>query len=319
MSKKIVVALGGNAILTDDASAQAQMKAVQETAKILIELVKRGHQLVITHGNGPQVGNLLLQQKAVDSPTNPALPLDTLVAMTQGSIGYWLQNAMKEELAKAQIDLDVATVLTQVLIDQADPEFDQPSKPIGPFLTEDEARHQMSISSDIYVEDSGRGYRKVVPSPKAIGIVEERAIKKMVDQNIITITCGGGGIPVVKNEQTPQAAPAFQGMEAVIDKDFASAKLAQVIQADELLILTGVSHVFINFGKENQEKLEEVTVSQLNNWIKEKQFPAGSMLPKIRAAIEFVTQFPQGKAIITSLENIADYFENGSATVITKE
>ena len=311
MGKRIVVALGGNAILTDDPSAQGQIEALRYTSKRLIELIKQGHQLIISHGNGPQVGNLLLQQAAADSDKNPAMPLDTLVAMTQGSIGYWLQNMMNEALAEGGLDKQVASVVTQVVVDENDSAFENLTKPVGPFLTEEEAKAATEATGDTYVEDAGRGYRKVVASPKPVSIVEYPVIKSMIEQDFVTISAGGGGIPVKKVEF------GYEGVEAVIDKDFASAKLAELVEADFLVILTGVDNVFVNYNKPNQEKLENVTVAQLNNWIAEDQFAPGSMLPKVEAAISFVENNPKGKAVITSLENIEAVMGEGSATVVS--
>lgn len=311
MTKRIVVALGGNAILTDDPSAKGQIEALRYTSKRLIELIKQGHQLIISHGNGPQVGNLLLQQAAVDSEKNPAMPLDTCVAMTQGSIGYWLQNMLNEALAEAGIDKQVASVVTQVVVDENDSAFTNPTKPVGPFLSEAEAQAVTAETGDTFVEDAGRGYRKVVPSPKPISIVEYPVIKAMIEQDFVTISAGGGGIPV------KQAEFGYEGVEAVIDKDFASAKLAELVEADYLVILTGVDNVYVNFNQPNQEKLENVTVAQLNNWIAEEQFAPGSMLPKVEAAIAFVENNPKGKAVITSLENIAAVMGEGSATFVS--
>lgn len=311
MGKRIVVALGGNAILTDDPSAQGQIQALRYTSKRLIELIKQGHQLIISHGNGPQVGNLALQQAAADSEKNPAMPLDTLVAMTQGSIGYWLQNMMNEALAEAGIEKNVASVLTQVVVDEHDAAFENPTKPVGPFLSEEEATAAAEATGDTYVEDAGRGYRKVVPSPKPQTIVEYPVIKSLIEQDVVTISAGGGGIPVKK------AAFGYQGVEAVIDKDFASAKLAELVEADYLFILTGVDNVYVNFNQPNQEKLEEVTASQLKGWIAEEQFAPGSMLPKVEAAISLVENRPESKVVITSLENIEAIFGGGSATVVT--
>lgn len=313
MTKRIVVALGGNAILTDDPSAKGQIEALRYTSKRLIELIKQGHQLIISHGNGPQVGNLLLQQAAADSDKNPAMPLDTCVAMTQGSIGYWLQNMLNEALAEAGIDKQVASVVTQVVVDENDSAFTNPTKPVGPFLSEAEAQAVTAETGDTFVEDAGRGYRKVVPSPKPISIVEYPVIKAMIEQDFVTISAGGGGIPV------KQAEFGYEGVEAVIDKDFASAKLAELVEADYLVILTGVDNVYVNFNQPNQEKLENVTVAQLNNWIAEDQFAPGSMLPKVEAAIAFVENNPKGKAIITSLENIEAVMGQGTATVVSAD
>src|SRR5699024_824739 len=311
MNKRIVVALGGNAILTDDPTAQGQMEVLRYTSKKLVGLIKQDYQLIISHGNGPQVGNLLLQQTAADSEKNPALPLDTLVAMTQGSIGYWLQNILKEELLSANLDKQVASIITQVVVNENDSAFSDLSKPVGPFLSEEEAKKATKETGDTFVEDAGRGYRKVVASPMPESIVEYPVINHLIEKNIITISTGGGGIPVVQTQD------GYKGVEAVIDKDFASAKLAELVKADYLLILTGVDNVYINFNKPNQEKLEEVTVSQLKQWIKEEQFAKGSMLPKVQAAINFVEKRPEAKAVITSLENVNNFFNGGSATVIS--
>lgn len=310
--RKIVIALGGNAILSRDASAKAQQAALAQTAKYL-EFIKNGDDLVITHGNGPQVGNLLLQQTAADSYDNPALPLDTLVAMTEGSISYWLQNALINELRKQSIDKEVVSMVTEVLVSAEDPAFDHPSKPIGPFLSEEEAYLQEKMTGATYKVDAGRGWRKVVASPKPIAIQEIATIKSLLNTGAVVITAGGGGIPVIEDPKTKE----LMGVEAVIDKDFASQLLAEKIKADLFIILTGVDHVYIHYGQPNQEKLEKVTASQLKAWKDQQQFAAGSMLPKVEAAIAFVEAHPSGKAIITSLENIANVISEGSGTQIT--
>lgn len=310
--EKIVVALGGNAILTNDPSAKGQIHALKETASYLVELVKQDKQLIISHGNGPQVGNLLLQQSASESEKNPAMPLDTCVAMTQGSIGYWLQNSLMEALHAENIKKDVASLITQIVVDPEDPAFDQPSKPIGPFVNQEEAEKLMNETNNLFIEDSGRGYRKVVPSPQPIDIVESNVIQAMVEQGIIPIAAGGGGIPVLAD------GGRYIGVEAVIDKDFASAKLAELVDADTLLILTGVTHAYINYKQEDELKIENITLNEMKHYIEEGHFAAGSMLPKVKAAVAFVENKPEGKAIITSLENIGEFLKNESATVITK-
>lgn len=313
MTKTIVVALGGNAILTVDPTAQGQQKTLNETAKELVKLIKAGNRVVITHGNGPQVGNLLLQQAAADSKENPAMPVDTAVAMTQGSIGYWLQNAMKKAMEAEGLEKDVATLLTQVIVDENDPAFENPTKPIGPFLTEEQAKVEAERTGDTFAEDAGRGYRKVVPSPIPSSIVEYPSIKALIDADVVTISAGGGGIPVKQTDN------GFEGVEAVVDKDFASAKLASLVEANELIILTGVDNVYVNYNKPNQEKLEEITVSELKKHIADNQFAPGSMLPKVEAAISFVENYPEGRAYITSLENIEAVVGNGSATVVVRD
>lgn len=311
MGKKIVVALGGNAILTDDPTAAGQIKALTNTSGKLIKLIEAGYELIITHGNGPQVGNLLLQQEAADSKSNPAMPLDTVVAMTQGSIGFWLQNTLYTTMQKAGIDKPVVTILTQVLVSEDDPAFQHPTKPIGPFIAKEEADRRAAASGDTYVEDAGRGYRKVVPSPKPISILEADTIRALVNNGVVTISAGGGGIPVIRH------GAAYKGAEAVIDKDFAAAKLAEIAKADYLLILTAVENVYINFNRPDQERLQDVTVRQMKQYIKEGHFAAGSMLPKIEASISFVENVKNAKAYITSLDNVEAVISGGSTTIIT--
>lgn len=309
--QRIIIALGGNAILIDDASAEAQQRTLEKTAESISQLVEEDYELIISHGNGPQVGNLLLQQYAADSKENPALPLNTLVAMTQGSIGYWLQSALQSVLVKRGINKGVATVLTQVLVDKDDPAFMNPTKPIGPFLTKDEISSK--ISDEVFIEDAGRGWRKVVPSPIPVRIIESEVIQKLVQSNFITIAVGGGGIPVIEEDSM------YKGVEAVIDKDLATAKLAETIQADTLLILTAVDYVYINYNKPNQKKLEQVTVEEMEEYIKENQFAPGSMLPKVEAAMDFVNKRENAKAIITSLDNLKNAMTGHSGTTIYKE
>ncbi|EAC8462969.1 carbamate kinase [Listeria monocytogenes] len=310
MNQKIVVALGGNAILSSDASAEAQQSALEKTAEYLVQFIENGDDLIISHGNGPQVGNLMLQQHAGASEKNPAMPLDTCVAMTQGSIGYWMQNALDKAFLKHGLDKVAVSLITQVVVDKDDSAFEKPTKPIGPFLTKEEAEKEMAETGAIFLEDAGRGYRKVVPSPRPLSIKEHEIIKQLVDSGVVTISAGGGGVSVVENGLD------LSGVETVIDKDFASEKLAELVGADLLVILTGVENVYINYNQPNQKKLERVTVSELEKYIDEKQFAAGSMLPKIEAATAFVKERPNAKAIITSLENIGAMLEHGAGTVI---
>ncbi|EOS7724034.1 carbamate kinase [Enterococcus hirae] len=313
-NRKVVVALGGNAILSTDASAKAQQEALMETAKYLVKFIEQGDELIISHGNGPQVGNLLIQQQAADSEKTPAMPLDTCVAMTEGSIGYWLQNAMGEVLKEKGIDKDVVSLVTQVIVDENDPSFKNPSKPVGPFYTEEEANEQMKADSTVtFKEDAGRGWRKVVASPKPISIKEARVIETLVEQGVITVSVGGGGIPIV------ETATGLEGREAVIDKDFASEKLAEIIDADLLIVLTGVDNVYVNYQKPDQKKLETVSVSEMKQYIDENQFAPGSMLPKVEAAIAFVEAKPKAKAIITSLENIENLLASEEGTIIVAD
>lgn len=310
--QKIVVALGGNAILSDDASAGAQQAALARTADYLVKFIENGDDLIISHGNGPQVGNLLLQQAAADSEKNPALPLDSCVAMTQGSIGFWMQNALGNALEKRNLTKPVVAIVTQVVVDEADPAFKNPTKPIGPFLDEADAQQEMATTGAVFKEDAGRGWRKVVPSPKPVSIKEYQAVNQLVENGVVTISVGGGGIPVIEK------GGQLTGVEAVIDKDFASQKLAELVKADLLIILTGVDNVYVNYNQPDQKKLEQVTVAEMKQYIEENQFAPGSMLPKVQAAIAFVENHPEGKAMITSLENIEQVLTGKGGTVITK-
>lgn len=312
MTRKIVVALGGNAILTDDPTAKGQEKALDKTAAQLMPLIKNNDvKMVVTHGNGPQVGNLLLQQSSADSAKNPAMPIDTAVAMTQGQIGYWMSDSFTKALKQNQMaQTPVATIVTRVVVDENDPAFKNPTKPIGPFYTEAEVSEIKNAHPDwTIVEDAGRGYRRVVPSPLPESIVESDVITPLVDSGVLTIASGGGGIPVKQTED------GYEGVEAVIDKDFSAAKLAELVDADDLLILTAVDNVYVNFNKPNQQKLEEITVSELEKYINEDQFAKGSMLPKVQAAINFVNRTKR-PATITSIENVEDFIKNGSGTKI---
>ena len=308
--RKIVVALGGNAILSTDPSAQAQQAALVETARHLVKLIQNGDELIITHGNGPQVGNLLLQHLMADSEKNPAFPLDSLVAMTEGSIGFWLQCALDNALLDVGLDKNVASVVTQVIVDKEDPAFINPTKPIGPFYSEEDAKAESEKTGATFKEDAGRGWRKVVASPKPVDIKEVEA--DAVHQRHHGIA--RDGIPVVKNENG-----YLRGVEAVIDKDFASQRLAELVEADLFIVLTSVDYVYVNYNKPDQEKLEHVTVSQLKEYIKQGQFAPGSMLPKVEAAIDFVTNHPEGKAVITSLSNLGALIESESGTIIVKD
>ncbi len=312
MSKKIVVAIGGNAILEMDPTAEAQQIIINNTVKELLSLVKTGNQLMIIHGNGPQVGNLLLQQKGSDSMQNPAMPLDTCVSMTQGSIGYWLQNSIKNYLMNEKLDKDVVTIITQVEVDKDDPAFSNPTKPIGPFYTEEEAKMEGQKGGGVYIEDSGRGWRKVVASPKPINIVESRVIKKMIESGVVVVSAGGGGVPVIK------VGNECRGVDAVVDKDLTAEKIAELIEADYLILLTGVDNVFVNYGKPNQKKLTSVSLDELKGYIEEDQFPKGSMLPKVEAAMSFVRKSNNGRAVITSLKNVRSILDETVGTVITK-
>lgn len=307
MSKKVMVALGGNAIQKGNcATASEQQKACFETGKQIVKIIKAGYQVIVSHGNGPQVGNILLQQSLADSNNLPAMPLDTCVAMTQGMIGYWLQKAIDENLAEHGISKKAVTILTHTLVNKDDKAFGNPSKPIGSFYSSEEAKELQSTQGYTLIDDAGRGYRRVVPSPKPIDIIEKEAIKILVDSDFIVIAGGGGGIPVVKSGNK------YDGEEAVIDKDLASEKMAELLDVDYFLMLTAVENVAINYRKPEQKKLLKASPTEMKHYISEGHFAPGSMLPKVEAAITFV-ESKQGKiSIITSLDKAIEAL-NGSA------
>ena len=308
--KRIVVALGGNALGN---TLPEQMIAVKSTAKALCDLIEEGHQVVVVHGNGPQVGMINNAMTALthEDQAQPNTPLSVCVAMSQAYIGYDLQNALREELRKRGfMRTPVVTVVTQVRVDPEDPAFENPSKPIGKFLTKEEADFQAKAYGHVMKEDAGRGYRRVVASPKPVEIVEQDAISSLVDANKIVICCGGGGIPV-----TLEGHP-LKGASAVIDKDFASCLLAKQLDADMLIILTAVEKVAVNFGKENEEWLDDLTVSQARKYIEEGQFAAGSMLPKVQACVDFASSGTGRTAMITLLEKAKDGIMGKTGTQI---
>lgn len=307
---RIVVALGGNAIQTEDRSAAGQKKAIRKTMAAVVKMIEKGDQVVVTHGNGPQVGNLLLQQYAGSSFNNPPMPLDTVGAMTQGSIGYWMQQALDDLLQRSFALKLAASLVTQSVVDPNDPAFKKPSKPIGPFYNEKEVKQQKKLHPDyVYREDAGRGYRQVVASPRPQAIVEAPFIRTLLANNCVPIASGGGGIPVIVNNR------GLKGVAGVIDKDYSAAKLAENIKADELVILTTVPYAYLHFGKEDQRPIGQVSTAKLREYLAANEFAAGSMKPKIEACIEFVEETGK-KAIITSLAN-ADKVNRGVGTIIT--
>ncbi|WP_461676297.1 carbamate kinase [Staphylococcus warneri] len=311
MDNKIVIALGGNAIQTDDGSADAQRKAIRSTMQALKPLFDTDADIVISHGNGPQIGTMLIQQAKADSPQTPAMPLDVCGSMTQGMIGFWIETEVSRVLAEIKSPRRAGTVITRVEVDEHDPRMSNPTKPIGPFYTKEEAEQlQQANPESTYKEDAGRGYRKVVPSPLPVSILEHQLISTLVENQNIIIACGGGGIPVIKRNDT------YEGVEAVIDKDFASERLAQLIDANTLMILTNVEHVYINYNEPNQEALTNVDVATLKQYAKDGKFAEGSMLPKIEAAIDFVESGEGRRAIITNLDNAYEAFKGHVGTQI---
>ena len=309
MAERIVVALGGNAL---GRTPTEQLSLVRETARPLVDLVEKGYELVIGHGNGPQVGmiNLAMEYSAQKGGGTPFMPFPECGAMTQGYIGYHLQQALQEELRRRGIRKEVVTLVTQVVVDENDPGFQHPTKPVGCFYTRDQAEKMAANKGLAFMEDAGRGYRQVVPSPMPRRIVELNVVDQLVKSGVIVITVGGGGIPVIETDR------GLQGVSAVIDKDRASSLLARDLHADRLIILTAVDRVCVNFGKPDQRELAEMSIADCQRYIAEGQFAPGSMLPKVEACLDYVRGNPEGEALITSLVRAADALEGRTGTLI---
>ena len=310
--QKIVVALGGNALQSGNgpATAEAQLEVVKKTCEHIAEISGRGYEVAVVHGNGPQVGRILLASETAKDVT-PAMPFDVCGAMSQGYIGYHLQQALRFALKKRDRNVPVVTLATQVVVDENDPGFKNPTKPIGPFYSEEEAKAMVEEKGYSVKEDAGRGWRRVVASPIPKKIVEIDSVRKLWDTTIV-ITCGGGGIPVIE-----KADGSLEGVAAVIDKDFAAELLAEEIEADALIILTEVEKVAVNFNKPDQQDLAHMTYAEAEKHCADGQFAPGSMPPKGQAAMKFVKANPDKKAIITSLDRAIDALEGKTGTVIT--
>ena len=312
MGKRVVIALGGNALGNN---LPEQFEAVKKTSKAIVDLVEEGYDVAIVHGNGPQVGmiqNAMTELVRSDPEKYIPCPLSVCVAMSQGYIGYDLQNEMREEMLDSGINKGVATVLTQVEVDHTDPAFTQPTKPIGAFMTKEEAEQLVRERNYRVVEDAGRGYRRVVASPRPVSIVEIDTIESLVSTNHIVIACGGGGIPVFKTR-----GHHLKGAAAVVDKDYAAACLARQLNADTLIILTAVEKVAIHFGKPDETWLDHMTSEEARHYIASGEFAPGSMLPKVQAALEFAESAPGRKALITLLEKAKDGIAGKTGTLIT--
>ena len=311
MGKKIVIALGGNALGNN---AKEQLELVKNTASSIVKLVKDGNDVIVAHGNGPQVGmiNLAMEYSSNNGGNTPAMPFPECGAMSQGYIGYHLQQSIQKELKDNGLNKPCATIVTQVIVDENDDAFKNTTKPIGSFYSEEEAKKIMEETGYTFVEDAGRGYRRVVASPKPVDIVELDVVEQLVDNGTVVITVGGGGIPVIKKGN------GLEGVPAVIDKDRSSAKLASLLKADVLLILTAVEKVSINFNKPDQLDLSELTLNEANKYIAEGQFAKGSMLPKVEACMDFINGNPEGTAIITSLDKALDAIHGDTGTIIKK-
>lgn len=311
MGKRIVVALGGNAL---GKNLPEQMAAVKHTSKAIVDLIAEGNEVIVAHGNGPQVGMIqeaMTQLTRSDPEKYIPCPLSVCVAMSQGYIGYDLQNAIREELANRDIHHGVTTVLTQVEVDPNDPAFEHPTKPIGAFMTKEEADRMVEERGYTVVEDSGRGWRRVVASPKPQAIVELDTIRSLVEADHVVIACGGGGIPVYHTE-----GHHLKGAAAVIDKDFAAARLAEQLDADALVILTAVEKVAIHFGKPDQTELDELTPETAQRYIEAGEFAPGSMLPKVQAALQFAQSGSGRMSLITELDRAADGIAGKTGTIV---
>jgi len=310
---KVLVSLGGNAILKrgQKGTAEEQAANVENTAKHLAALLRRGERIAITHGNGPQVGNILLQNE-IAKETLPAMPLDVCGAESQGMIGYMLQRALRSELESGGPNVPVTTIVSQTLVDAEDPAFKNPTKPVGPFYTATEARQLRESKGWQIISDSGRGYRRVVPSPTPLDILEKETIIRLFETGTVVISVGGGGVPVIRDRNGK-----IRGVEAVLDKDRTAALLAKILGVETLLILTDVEKVFINYGKPDQRALDRMTVQECRQYLAEGQFPAGSMGPKIESAVSFLSDSSGKQVGIASLDMAEEALQRSAGTTIT--
>lgn len=311
--KAAVVALGGNAIMQkgEEGNIHQQFANTRKTLSAIMELIKRDYRLVITHGNGPQVGNLFLMVEATRDMI-PAIPLGVCVADTQGQIGYMIQQSLQNRLIREGYDVQVMTLVTQVVVDNNDPSFENPTKPIGPFYTKEEGQRIQEERGWKVVEDSGRGYRLVVPSPIPEQVLETDIVKMLLEENTIVIAVGGGGIPVIVEPDG-----TYTGVDAVVDKDYASSVLARDLNADLFIILTGVNKVAVNFNTPDQKTFDQLHTEEALSYYDQGHFPPGSMGPKIKAAIDFV-QHGGKEVIITSIEKVGEALEGKNGTKIVK-
>ncbi len=315
MNKKIVIALGGNALETKGKlpTSELEVKTIKKAVKKIVDIIECGNKVILVHGNGPQVGRIIIQNELASSIT-PAMPFDVCDAMSQGMIGYHLAQSLRFELLKRDLKNDVSTIITQIKVDKNDSGFKNPSKPVGPFFTKSESNKLKKTHPDYVIkQDSNRGFRRVVASPKPLEIIELNTIKTLFSKNNIIITAGGGGIPVIEKK-----SKELVGMPAVIDKDFAASLVAKSLNCDILLILTAVDFVSTNFGTTKQKNIQNITVSELKLLIEENHFASGSMLPKIKAAIEFVESKKGRTCIIGGLNKAKLCIDGRSGTTITQ-
>ena len=313
MKKRIVLALGGNALQKNgEATAEAQKKIAVKVGEKIAELANK-YEVIVAHGNGPQVGNILIHEEQAATDSAPAMPLETAVAMSQGQIGYWLTQAINNAFAKEGKNKKVATIVSQVVVDRKDPAFKNPTKPIGQFYKETDAKKLAQKNGWTVKEDSGRGWRRVVPSPKPIDIVEKKSIQELVEEGVIVIATGGGGIPVTRSKLTKR----LKGVDAVIDKDYAAEKLAELTKADVFVSVTAVPNAYLNFGTPDQKAINKISVKEINHLKKYGYFKAGSMLPKIEAAARFAEK-PGRIGIITDINHLASALNGQAGTIVTK-
>ena len=303
---RYVVSLGGNALGNN---AEEQKELLKEVAKPIVKLIKDGHEVIIVHGNGPQVG--MINLAFTDAKSVPNMPFPECGAMSQGYIGFHIQNAIDNELKVQNIQRNVCTIVSQVLVDKNDPLFQSPSKPVGAFYSEEEAKEIAQKMGYTMKEDAGRGYRRVVASPLPIDIIEKDSIKELVSEGHVVICAGGGGIPVIRHEDG-----RLEGIAAVIDKDYASAKVAALVDADYLVILTAVDNVYINYKKPDEKKIEKATVQEMEEYMKGDYFAKGSMYPKVNACVKFLKEKPSKTAIISSLVKAEEAFKEKAGTII---
>jgi carbamate kinase len=312
VTKTAVVAIGGNSLVRDKEhqTVPDQFASAEETCLHIADIIREGWRVVVTHGNGPQVGFILLRSELASNVLH-TVPMDSCGADTQGALGYMIQQLLTNRLRRIEAEVPVVTVVTQVVVDSDDPGFDNPTKPIGPFYDEDRARHYQREQDWAIIEDAGRGWRRVVPSPIPKEIVELEAIRTLLAAGFVVVGVGGGGIPVVRDEQGD-----LHGVEAVIDKDYASGLLATGLEADLLLISTAVEKVYLNYGKPDQKPLDHLTVAEVREYLDQGHFPPGSMGPKMRAVVQFLERGGQ-EALITSPENLARALRGETGTRIT--
>ncbi|MBR3228761.1 carbamate kinase [Candidatus Saccharibacteria bacterium] len=312
MKQRIVLALGGNALQKNgEATAEAQKKVAGEVGEAIAELADK-YEIIVAHGNGPQIGNILIHEEEAASEQAPAMPLETAVAMSQGQIGYWLTQAINNAFAKKGKTKKIVTVVSQVVVDRNDSAFNNPTKPIGQFYSEKEAKALARKNKWTVKEDAGRGWRRVVASPKPIDIVEKKAIKELAEKDIIVIAAGGGGIPVIRTKVLKR----LKGIDAVVDKDYAAEKLAELVKADIFISVTAVPNVYINYGTKDQKPIEKISASEIEKLKKYGYFKAGSMLPKVEAMISFAKK--GGIGIITDISHLKEALKDKAGTIVYK-